>query len=56
MHVRENGAAVEGDDCKSGRNVSTWELTITKKPFPHHHGHHTEANDELKLLATTLPS
>ena len=30
--VRESGAAVEGDDGKSRRNVSTWELTITKKP------------------------
>ncbi|KAK0239629.1 hypothetical protein EDD85DRAFT_997285 [Armillaria nabsnona] len=57
VRVRESGAAVEGDDGNSGRNVSNLGANDHKETLTlyHHHGHHTDANDELKFLAT-LPS
>ncbi len=57
VRVRESGAGVEGDDGKSRRNVSNVGANDHKKTLTlyHHHGHHTDTNDELKFLAT-LPS
>ncbi len=58
VRVRESGAAVEGDDGKSRRNVSSVGANDHKETLTlyHHHGHHTDVNDELKFLATTLLS
>ncbi len=56
VRARESGAAVEGDDGKSRRNVSNVGANDHKKTLTlyHHHGHHTDTNDELKFLATLL--